>query len=192
MPGTTTKYGLRYQLPADPPDGAALGKNLAEDVEAVLNGWFVPLVDQRTAATANITTTTLVTALTVTVPATGTYVFDLLAPFQQMTANGRPGFALGGTSVASAWRWAAITQPATSVTGLHGASGNGTTWPAATAGGALVAGDVAFSTAYAGTQIKGMFTIATAGTVTFRFSQTSGANPVVIREAAMVTVQRTA
>lgn len=190
MPATTPTYGLRYQVASDPPNGDLLGQYLATDVEEIIKS-YVPLVDQRTAATSNITTTTLVTALTVTIAKTGTFAFDLLAPFQQLTANGRPGFALGGTSVASAWRWGSVTQPATSVTGMHGASGNGTTWPAATAGGALVAGDVAFSTAYAGTKIKGTFTITTIGTVTFRFSQTSTANPIVIRESAMVTVQRT-
>lgn len=189
MPGTTTKYGLRYQLPADSPDGAALGKNLAEDVESVGNAWWLPLVDQRTSALASITTTTLATALTVTVPV-GTFAFDLLAPFQQTISNGRPGFALGGTSTASLWRWASVTQPATSVTGLHGATGNGTTWPGATSGGALVAGDVAFSNAYAGTHIKGNFTITVAGTVTFRFSQTSGTGPLIIRDSSMVMVQR--
>lgn len=33
---TTPIYGLRYQTLADAPDGAALGKNLAEDVESEL------------------------------------------------------------------------------------------------------------------------------------------------------------
>ena len=32
--GTTSAYGFRYQDPGSSPDGAALGKNLAEDVEA--------------------------------------------------------------------------------------------------------------------------------------------------------------
>lgn len=35
MPSTPT-YGLRYQDLSEPPDGASLGKNLAEDVEAEL------------------------------------------------------------------------------------------------------------------------------------------------------------
>lgn len=36
MAGITPTYGLRYAELADPPDGAALGKNLADDVEAEL------------------------------------------------------------------------------------------------------------------------------------------------------------
>lgn len=36
MAGTTPTYGLRYPELVDPPDGAALGKNLADDVEAEL------------------------------------------------------------------------------------------------------------------------------------------------------------
>ena len=36
MAGTTPVYGLRYAELVDPPDGAALGKNLADDVEAEL------------------------------------------------------------------------------------------------------------------------------------------------------------
>lgn len=36
MAGTTPTYGLRYAELVDPPDGAALGKNLADDVEAEL------------------------------------------------------------------------------------------------------------------------------------------------------------
>jgi len=36
MPGTTTNYAFRYQTPSDPPDGAALSQNLAEDVDTVL------------------------------------------------------------------------------------------------------------------------------------------------------------
>ena len=39
---STPIYGLRYQELGDPPDGPALGKNLAEDVEDVVNG-----IDQR-------------------------------------------------------------------------------------------------------------------------------------------------
>lgn len=35
---STPIYGLRYQELGDPPDGPALGKNLAEDVESVVNG----------------------------------------------------------------------------------------------------------------------------------------------------------
>lgn len=33
MPDTTTRYGFPYQESDDPPDGAALGQNLAEAVE---------------------------------------------------------------------------------------------------------------------------------------------------------------
>jgi len=36
MAGTTPTYGLRYPELVDPPDGEALGKNLADDVEAEL------------------------------------------------------------------------------------------------------------------------------------------------------------
>lgn len=36
MPGTTAIYGLRYQEPNDAPNGAALGANLAADVESQL------------------------------------------------------------------------------------------------------------------------------------------------------------
>lgn len=192
MPGTTPIYGLRYQLPGDSPEGDDLGLNLATDVENLVTNWLRPLVDQRTTATANITTTTLVTALTVTVPVAGQWHFTSHFNFQNQTGAGRPAFALGGTSVASQWRWAASTVPPNAVVGQYGGTGNGTTWPGATAGTNLGSSTIGGSADYAALWIVGTFTITTPGTVTWRFAQNTGSNPLVIRDSSSVICHRIA
>lgn len=192
MPGSTTTYGLPYQLAADAPDGPSLGQDLAEAVEALLLNRFAPLVDQRTSATSNITTTTLATALTVTLPAIGTYAYDALMMVTNTTGAGRPGFALGGTSVASAWRWVASVVPFAATNGLQGQGTSGTTYPGSTSGQALSGNDWNGTTGFVAVHIKGTVTVTTAGTLTFRLSQTSGSNPVSAREGSMVLVHRTA
>lgn len=192
MPGTTTTYGLRYQLAADPPDGAALGKDLAEDVEALLLARFAPIVDQRTTAAAAVTTTTLAAVLTVTLPAAGTYYYAAKMMVTQTGAVGRPGFALGGTSTATAWRWVSTVVPFAATSGMQGQGTNGTTYPAGTAGTALSGSDWANTSGYVGVDIAGTVTVSVAGTLTFRLNQTSGSGSVTCREGSIVKVVRTA
>lgn len=195
MPGTTTNYAFRYQTPSDAPDGAALGKNLAEDVDTVLLAQVAglrPIVDQRTTASAAITGTTLVAVLTVTLPAAGTYTFNSTILMVQSSAVGRPGFALGGTSTPTAWRWASGAIQYQVAAGSGGGAATGTTYPASTAGQAITNSDWAVSAGYCYLDLKGTVTVSAAGTLTFRINQASGAGTVTVQSGSIANVWRSA
>jgi hypothetical protein len=154
----------------------------------VCAGNNVNLYNQTTADTT-ITTTTLSTVLTVTLPRVGTYSYDLMMPFTNTVAVGRHAFALGGTSTPSAWRWNALTAPYNSATGLQAIAASGTSYPAATSGTALVNSDMAISTGFSSTIIKGVVTVTAVGTLTFRFATNGAGNTITPRAGSMVNVK---
>lgn len=151
-------------------------------------GNAVRLFDQRTSDSSSISTTTLTSVLQVTLPRTGTYSFDLLAPFSNTAATGRIAFALGGTSTTNAWRWASGVSAYNSATGLQGSNGAGTTYPASTSGTALINSDLANSSGYCFVQIKGTVTVTATGTLQFRFANVSGSNAIGVKAGSMVNV----
>lgn len=145
------------------------------------------LYDQRTADTAAITSTTLVTALTLTLPRAGTYVYDLFGPFTNFTAVGRAAFGLGGTATPSAWRWASEVQTYNATNAIQGFAGEGTSFPGATAGIVLTNSDLNNTGGYASLRIYGTITVTAAGTLTFRFATNGAGNQIIIRRNTMVT-----
>lgn len=70
MAGITPTYGLRYPELVDPPDGAALGKNLADDVEAELVRVDASLADAQATAAGDVAACTLPAGVSGTVTAT--------------------------------------------------------------------------------------------------------------------------
>jgi hypothetical protein len=147
------------------------------------------LYDQRTADTAAITSTTLVSALQITLPRAGTYVYDLFGPFTNFTAVGRVAFGLGGTSTPTAWRWASEVQTYNATNAIQGFAGEGTTFPGATAGTVLVNSDLNNTGGYASLRIFGTITVSAAGTLQFRFATNGVGNQIIIRRNTMVTAQ---
>lgn len=199
MPGTTTNYAFRYQVAGDPADGASLGKNLADDVDAALLAQvnalttaLRPLTNQRTAASSAITTTTLVEVLSVTLPAAGTYAFDALVLLTQTVAVGRPGLALGGTSTPTAWRWGAGSVVYNTASGSQALAASGTTYPASTAGQVLTGVDWPASAGYCQTHVVGTVTVSAAGTFTIRLNESAGSGQVTAQPGSMLRVWRTA
>lgn len=193
MPGTTINYALRYQTPSDSPDGAALGKNLAEDVDTVLLAQVTglrPMVDQRATPSAGITGTTLVSVLQVTLPAAGTYMFNSTILMVQSVAVGRPGFALGGSSTATAWRWASGATQYQVATGGGGGAATGTTYPASTAGTAITNSDWAVSGGYNYLDLKGTVTVSAAGTLQFRINNAAGSGTVTVQSGSIASAWR--
>lgn len=151
-------------------------------------GNYERLYDQRTSDASTISSTTLVSVLSVTLTRTGTYQYDALIPFTNITNVGRPGFALGGTSTATAWRWTGSTVHYNSATGSQASSGSGTTYPGSTSGGAIVNSDLTTTTGHSSFHLKGTVTVSAAGTLQFRFSEASGSGGVSVKAGAMVTV----
>lgn len=195
MPGTTANYGFRYQLPADPPDGAALGKNLAEDVDAAMLAQLTalrPLVNQRSTASAGITTTTLADVLTVTLPAAGTYTFQADLPVTQTTAVGRCGLNIGGTSTPTAWRWMAGAVQYNNATNQGAVQASGTTYGGATSGVPLSVNDWAASAGFCWVHVNGLVTVSAAGTLTIRLSQSSGSGTITALAGAIMQCWRSA
>lgn len=205
MAAITPRYSFPYQEATDPPAGHSLGENLAEAVEDALGDVdddltalttrvttvepkAATLFDQRTADAAGISSTTLVSVLQVTLPKTGTYVFDALVTLTNVTAVGRPGFALGGTATATAWRWSSGTVHYNSATASQATNTSGTTYPAATAGTAIVNSDFTTTTGHSYVHIKGTVTVSATGTLQFRFSEASGSGTVSVKAGSMVTV----
>lgn len=170
-------------------------ENLAEavdtDMEAV-DTFHTPLVDQRTSDASAVTSTTLATMLTVTLPAAGTYAYDSLIIFTNTGAVGRPGFALGGTSTPTAWRWGSQLNPFNTGSGARGFNLSGTSYPGSTSGQELPNGDLADTTGFCTVRIVGTVTVSAGGTLLFRVSRTSGSSSINVKASSMVTVHRTA
>lgn len=146
-----------------------------------------PLMDQRASDASAISSTTLVSVLSVTLPRTGTYRFDMLVPLTNTGAVGRPGFALGGTSTATAWRWASQTVHYNTATASQATTASGTSFPGSTSGTALVNSDFTTTTGFSGVQMRGTVTVSAVGTLDFRFSEASGAGSVNVKAGAIVT-----
>lgn len=146
------------------------------------------LVDQRTSDSAAISSTTLVSVLTVTLPRTGTYRFNALIPLTNITNVGRPAFALGGTSTASAWRYVTATGHYNSATASQGNANSGTTYPGTTSGSTIVNSDFTTTTGFSHVHIQGQVTVSAIGTLDFRFSEGSGTGSVSVKAGAIVTV----
>lgn len=149
----------------------------------------VNLYNQATADAAAITSTTLTSVVSVTLPRTGTYSFDLMIPFTNTVATGTVAFGLGGTSTASAWRWTSQVSPYNSATGLQAGNGSGTTYPASTSGTALINSSLAISTGYCSVIIKGTVTVTATGTLTFRLATAGGGNSINPKAGAFVAVR---
>lgn len=146
------------------------------------------LVDQRTTDAAAITSTTLVSVLSVTLPRVGTYRFEALVTMTNTSAVGRPGFALGGTSTASAWRWTAQSVHYNTATGSQAINTSGTAYPGSTSGTALVNSDWTTTTGHSGVHIRGTVTVSAIGTLDFRFSEASGSGNVNVKAGSIATV----
>lgn len=145
------------------------------------------LVDQLAADSSGITTTALVTVLTVTLPAIGTYTYDCQLNVTNTVAVGRPGFGLGGTSTPTAWRWASGTTHYNTATASQGFTASGTTYPST--GTALVNSDFTTTAGYSPVRILGQVTVSAAGTLTFRLSEASGSGTVIARNGSIATVR---
>lgn len=144
------------------------------------------LYDQRTTDAAAVSSTTLVTMNTITLTRVGTYAFDYLVNYTNTGAAGRPGFALGGTSTPTAWRWTSLNLAYNGSTGNQAFNDSGTSYPGSTSGTAIVNSDLPDSSGFNGLHIKGTVTVSAVGTVTFRFSRTSGTSSVNIKKGTMV------
>lgn len=148
------------------------------------------LIDQLTADSSGITSTSLSTVLTVTLPAVGTYAYDVQLLVTNTVAVGRPGFGIGGTSTPTAWRWASHTTHYNTATASQGVSASGTSYPST--GTALVNSDFTTTAGWSPVRIKGQVTVSAAGTLTFRLSEASGAGTVIARSGSIVTARMTA
>jgi hypothetical protein len=192
MADTTTRYALPYQESTDAPNGPALGQDLAEAVEAVLGpvddalAALTTLVANRKPVAAQLTSdsptsnsTALVTVMTLTLPAPGTYLVDALLIVTNLTAVGRPGFAFGGTSTPTAWRYAASAVHYNTANGSQGSAGSGTTYPST--GTAVTNTDWTSTTGWSTIQVRGLVTISVAGTLTLRLSEATGSGVVGAR-----------
>lgn len=146
------------------------------------------LIDQRASDASAISSTTLVSVLTVTLPRTGTYRFDAMVVLTNITNVGRPAFALGGTSTASAWRYATKTQHYNSATASQAGGNSGTTYPGSTSGTTIVNSDFTTTTGHSAVLIRGTVTVSAIGTLDFRFSEGSGTGTVSVKAGSMVTV----
>jgi hypothetical protein len=169
-------------------------KDAITDLDSRVNAvsLLAPLYDQRTSDAATITNTTLVSVLQVTLPAVGTYVWDLQSNFTHPTNTGKPGFALGGTCTPTAWRWTSGTVAYQSIGsaagGAHeGFNASGTTFPGSTSGQAFTNSNFTNSGGFSWMSLKGTITISAIGTLQFRFSELV-ASGFQMKAGSMVTV----
>lgn len=146
----------------------------------------IPLVDQMTSDSSSITSTTLVTVLTLTLPYTGTWAWQADLIIVNATNTGRVGFALGGTSTPTAWRWNSGYAPYNSATGLQGFIDSGTSYPGSTSGTALVNSDLSGTGGFGRAAISGTVTVSAVGTLTFRISRTAGTSTVTVKSGSRV------
>lgn len=188
-------YAITTPVSNQPIPSAGFGqavKNAITDLDARVAAveLLPPLYNQRTSDSATIATTTLVSVLSITLPAVGTYVWDLQAAASHPTNAGRAAFALGGTCTPTAWRWVSGTvQYQTPAAGASEAiNGTGTTFPAATAGTALTNANMTNTSGYSWIAIKGTVTISAVGTLDFRFSELV-ASGLQIKANSIVTAQ---
>lgn len=145
------------------------------------------LYDQRTTDAAAVASTTLVSMLSVTLPTTGTYTYDCMIVFTNTGAVGRPGFALGGTSTPTAWRWCSQLNAFNTGSGSRGFNLSGTSFPGSTSGQELSNGDLADTTGFCTVRIVGTVTVSAAGTLTFRVSRTSGSSNINVKAGSIAT-----
>lgn len=167
-------------------------KDAINDLDSRVNAvsLLAPLFDQRTSDAATITTTTLVSVLQVTLPAVGTYVWDLQSNFTHPTNSGKPGFALGGTCTPTGWRWTSGTsvyQNNGSPTPVEGFNASGTTFPGSTSGQAFTNANFTNTGGFSWMSFKGTITISAIGTLQFRFSELV-ASGFQMKAGSMVTV----
>jgi hypothetical protein len=187
-------YTITTPVPGQPISSAGFGipvKNAINDLDARVNAvaLLAPLYDQRTSDSALIGTTTLVSVLQVTLPAVGTYVWDLQGSFTNTTTAGKPGFALGGSATPTAWRWNSGTVHYQNLGIAHeGINAFGTTFPGATSGQQLTNSNFTTTTGHSWMTIKGTITISAIGTLQWRFSELV-AGSFQMKSGAMVTCQ---
>jgi hypothetical protein len=150
-------------------------------------GNYQVLYDQRTTDAAAVSSTTLTTMNTLTLGKVGTYTFEYLANYTNTGATGRPGFALGGTSTPTAWRWTSMNIAYNGSTGNQGFNDSGTTYLGSTSGTALVNSDLPDSSGFNAVHIKGTVTVSAGGTLTFRWSRTAGTSSVNVKKGTIAT-----
>lgn len=136
---------------------------------------------------AGTTSTTGTAYMSVTLPGPGTYAFSVHLLFTLTTATGVPGFALGGTSTPSSYRWASVCTPAGSTTGQQGLQASGTSYP--TNVEILSQTLLAAVATYGAILINGRVTVTAGGTLTFRVGRTSGTGTVNIKDSSNVSVR---
>lgn len=190
--GTTANRGYTY------PDStsnvqiwthmATLADDVDADVETVATDADnrKELVDQLTADASGITGTSLVTVLTVTLPAAGTYTYDCQFNVTNTVSAGVPGFGIGGTSTPTAWRWASQTVVFAQAAGSQGQTSSGTSYPST--GTAVSQSNWPTSSGYSSIRVLGQVTVSAAGTLTMRLSAT-GAGTVGPKNGSIVTVR---
>lgn len=193
--GTTANRGYVYPDSTSNVQIWTHMKDLADSIDADVQALATAatnrktLVDQRTTDSAGITSTTVTSVLSVTLPATGTYEFSVLAVLTNTVATGQPGFALGGTSTATAWRWASEAVHYNTASGSQGGGTSGTTY--VTTGTAIVNTSWTTTGGFSAVTIKGTVTVSAAGTLTFGFSEASGSGTVTIKAGSIATVRMT-
>jgi len=190
-------YTITTPVQGQPIPSAGFGQKVIDainDLDARVSALTLlsPLYDQRTTDTATIATTTLVSCLQVTLPAVGTYLWDMQVDMNHPTNSGKPGFALGGTCTPTAWRWTSGTvsyQSTGSVAGgVHeGFNASGTTFPGATSGQSFTNANFTNTGGFSWMSFKGSITVSAIGTLQFRFSELV-ASGTVIKAGSMVTV----
>jgi len=156
-----------------------------------------PLVDQRTTDVTGINSTTLVTGMTVTLPTTGVYYFQVQAKLSLLTAEAVAGFAVRGTMQTSAYNWVSAYGGINSsiVSSTQASGGSGTTIPSATGGTVLFSPKTPAVGEFNNTRdsfaiISGTFTCSTAGTCLFQFSRTGGTGTISIKAGSIVRVEQ--
>jgi hypothetical protein len=189
MTATTTNYSFPYPELTDTPNGATQIQSLATAVDTALNNTTLKLT-QLTADTSAISSTTLVATHTITLPSTGTFFFDSEFLMTNTGSAGRPGFALGGTATPTAWRWAAHVTGFNNAAASGGNTLAGTSFPGSTSGSALIAVDWSTTGGFSAVRISGTFTVSVVGTITFRFSESSGSGSVFVKAGSWASVQR--
>ncbi len=169
-------------------DGDVWYRSDTDDLKARINGVSLEILpqmffmDQKTATGSTINSTTLVDCLTVTLSNPGTYVYRGIVVIIGNATTSDAGFALGGTSTPTAWRFAGnINHPATIGTTLL-AVANGTTYPSA----ASSSFTIGTTTGIIFVEISGTVTISAAGTFKIRCSRTAGFGTYTFRNGTLL------
>ncbi len=176
-PGTVADGDLWYRSDTD---------ELRARINSVTQVVWPPnsYTDQLTANGSAISSTTLVDCLTVTLRNPGTYTFRAMVIIVGNGTTSDAGFALGGTSTPTAWRWpASVNHPVTIGTNVI-TTVSGTTYPSAASGSFTIG----TTTANIVVDLFGTLTISAAGTFKIRCSRTAGTGTFTFRDGSTFQV----